>query len=297
MSARFGTPSGPARLGPSVGPWVYLLPIFTICLFALVLSGCGQSGLPSQAGDYQLQNNEIRFDGEDYSFRWIGRDNSVHLSRTDDVKLVQDEASFLRIGDGAPTLHLAEDQAVQVAARDQSGGFGTPWYPFFWGPIGGGPVIVAPRDFGQGARTPSYRYPPSDSFSRGDSLGGSVPSAQPKPPDYTRLPNASNTVGGQSGGTGGGVAATGRDASPISGQSGGSGGGSSASSKGGFQSGPNAFSETRGSSSAPSVGARGAGSSGALKSPQAGSSAKTSPSMPSTGSKGISGARSGGAKR
>ncbi|MBM2810554.1 MAG: hypothetical protein HW416_1313 [Chloroflexi bacterium] len=297
MPARFGNASVPGSLGPSVAPWVCRLSFLAIFLFAMGLSGCGQSVLPSQAGDYQLQNNEIRFDGEAYSFRWVERDNSMHLARTDDVKLVQGDATFLRIGEGAPTLHLAQDQAVQVAARDQRGSFGTPWYPFFWGPIGGGPVIVAPADFGQGARTPSYRYPPSDSFSRGDSLGGSVPSAQPKPPDYTRLPNASNTVGGQSGGTGGGVAATGRDISPISGQSGGSGGGSAASSKGGFQSGPNAFSESRSSSSAPRVGAGGVGSSGALKSPQAGSSTKTSPSMPSTASKGISGARSGGGKR
>jgi hypothetical protein len=282
---------------------VYLLPFVAIVLFAVVSSGCDKSGLPRTAGDYAIQNNEVRFNGQDYSFHWIGPDGGIHRVQTDDVKLAQDERTFLHVGGGGPELHLTEQQSIQVASRDNHGNFITPWFPFFWGPLGGGPVVVLPRETGGDARTPSYRYPPSDSFGPGETLGGSVPSSQPRPPDYTRLPNARNTVGGQAGGTGGGAAATGKGAASVAGQSGGAGAGSAATSKGGFQTGPNAYSETRSAPSSigakpsndgaaqPRVGASGAASAGALRSPAAGSSGAKSPSMPSMGSKGISGGR------
>src|SRR5437764_11767206 len=209
----------PAR----VSPLVYLLPFFAILAFTFGTSGCQHSDLPRDPGDYQIQNNEIRFDGQNYTFRWIGRDGAIHGARDDDVKLVQDESTFLRIDGGGPTLHLAANQSVGVDARDSRGNFGTTWYPFFFGSRFGGPVIVLPPGSGGDPRTPTYRYPPTDTFGRDDSLGGSVPSSRPTPPDYTRVPNARDTVSGQSGGTGGGAAATGKSDSATGGQAGGTG--------------------------------------------------------------------------
>ena len=280
-------------------PFLFLLfPILTIVLFALGTSGCEHSDLPRRPGDYAIQNNEIRFDGQNYVFRWIDQDGSIHQAEDDDVKMVQDESTFLRVNGGS-TLHLAPNQSVGVEARDERGNFHTPWFPFLFGSPFGGPVIVVPPGTGGDTRTPSYRYPPTDTFGRDESLGGSVPSSRPAPPDYTRIPNARDTVGGQSGGTGGGAAASGRGVSPTGGQAGGVGSGSAASGKGGFRTGPSAYSETRGSPPSAVGGggpASGAGSSGGLRAPSAGSGARTAPVKPpsSGGSKGIGGARAGG---
>jgi hypothetical protein len=284
--------------------WIYLLPLLAVFLFAFGSFGCNRPDLPRSPGDYPIQNNEIRFDGQDYVFRWVAPDSSIHLVKTSDVKLAQDDHTFLRVGSSTPELHLAEQQPIQVAARDDRGNFVTPWFPFLWGPFGGGTVINVPRDTGGDVRNPTYRYPPTDSFGRGDQLGGSVPSSKPRPPDYTNLPNASNTVGGQSGGTGGGAAATGKSSAPVGGQSGGAGSGSAASGKGGFQSGPNAYSDSRNAPSAPlggkpssadgsqpKGGGNGASGSGALKGPSGGAGGAKAPSAPSGGSKGIGGAR------
>lgn len=286
-----------------VAAWLYLLPFAAIIAFTLFSSGCERADLPSRPGDYPIHNNEIRFDGRDYIFRWVGEDRSVHLVETDRVKLVQDDRTFLRVNGGA-TLHLAESQKIEVDARDERGNFVVPWYPFAWGPPVGGPVVIVPPDAGGNPREPSYRYPPTDTFGRDDTLGGNVPSSKPSVPRYSNVPNAPNTVGGQAGGTGGGAAATGRTERPAPGQSGGTGAGTAASSKGGFRTGPAAYSETRsppnpsigGKSlssppAQPRVGAGGAGSSGALQSPKAGSSVRTAPVRPSSGSKGIGGAR------
>jgi len=273
-------------------------PIAAVVFFAVASSGCDHSDLPRTPGDYAIQNNQIDFDGQNYDFRWIDRDGSIHPAHDDDVKMAQDESTFLRV-DGGATLHLAPNQSIGVEARDNRGNFHTAWYPFFFGSPFGGPVIVVPPGGGGDPRSPTYRYPPTDTFGRGDSLGGSVPSSKPAPPDYTRIPNARDTVSGQSGGTGGGAAATGKDVSPTGGQAGGVGSGSAASDKGGFRTGPNAYSETRGAPSSSGGAATGAGSSGGLQGPSAGSGAKTAPSKPSTssGSKGIGGARSGGGRR
>jgi hypothetical protein len=277
-----------------ISPLIYLFPFVAIIVFAFGSSGCQRSDLPRESGDYQIQNNEVRFDGQNYIFRWIGKDGSVHLAKDDDIKMAQDDSTFLRVEGSGASLHLAGNQSIGVDARDERGNFGTLWYPFLFGSPFGGPVIVVPRDRGGDTRTPTYRYPPTDTFGRDDSLGGSVPSPRPTPPDYTRIPNTRDTVGGQSGGTGGGAAATGKQVAPAAGQVGGVGSGSAASAKGGFRTGPSAYSETRAPSSSVGAGGGGAGSSGALKSPSAGSGAGTAPVKPSTGSKGIGGARSGG---
>ena len=42
----------------------------------------------------------------------------AHLARTDKVKLVQDDHTLLRVQNGEPVLHVAQDQQIQVDARD-----------------------------------------------------------------------------------------------------------------------------------------------------------------------------------
>lgn len=280
------------------GHW---LPLLTIAALAVIASACSGSQLPAERGDYDLQNNEIRFDGQKYAFRWIGRDSQVHDARTDGIKLVHAESTLLRMGDDGPVLHLAENQPVQVEARDNRGHFVAPWYPFLWGGYGGRPYVGLPQDAGGNARAPSYRYPPSDSFGRDDTLAGSLPSTRPDPPDYARVPSARDAVAGQGGGTGGGAAATGRTSSPIGGQGGGVWTGSAASEKGGFRSGPASYSEGRStsesrpggraSSDSPRVGVGGAGTTGSTNPASGVSGARTSPARSASVSKGIGGAR------
>src|SRR5688572_31449859 len=107
----------PLRPPSPASAWLYLLPFFVIVLFVVASPGCEQSDLPKTAGDYPIHNNEIRFDGKDYIFRWVDRDQSLHPVETDDIKLAQDEATFLRVNGGG-TLHLAQNQQVRVDARD-----------------------------------------------------------------------------------------------------------------------------------------------------------------------------------
>jgi len=71
----------------------------------------------------------------------------------------------------------------------------------------GGPHLFNPMPVpqtGTASTTPAYRYPPTDTFSRGDSLHGSETTTRPSPPDYRKVQPAPNAVSGQNGGTGGG---------------------------------------------------------------------------------------------
>ncbi len=195
-------------------------------LLGLVLA-CGGRGLPSGAGEYPVQG--VSFDGKQYSFLWAGADGALQRAQTDDLKLVQDERSFLEVGNGAPVLHLKADEPVAVRGRDNGGAFSSMWFPFFMGYALGG--------MGSGWSTPSYRYPPTDNFGRGDTLHGNEATSRPAPPDYRKVQPAPNAVSGQNSGTGGGVAATNRDPAAVSGQSGGVGAGSAATDKGSATSG------------------------------------------------------------
>src|SRR4029453_14603460 len=100
---------------------------------------------------------------------------------------------------------------------------------------GGGRVTINTQPPPQEYRDPTYRYPPTDRFDRGDTIGGNVTNTSGRAPDYTRLPPVGGTVAGQSGGTGGGNAATNKAEGPsaASGQSGGAGSGSAAIDKAG----------------------------------------------------------------
>ena len=78
---------------------------------------------PTQSGEYHLQQDTVTWDGSQYRFAWIDRDNSVKWAQGDDVQLVQDERTFLEMRDGKPIIHLTADTPVTVLARDRGGDF------------------------------------------------------------------------------------------------------------------------------------------------------------------------------
>lgn len=255
---------------------------------ALLLAGCSAvSTLPNQPGEYQIKPKSIGYDGREYSFYWVDKDNTLKLARRDNVKMMQDERSYLEMRGSEPILHLASDEPVTVQAEDQQGGFSSFWFPFMMGQMmaGRGPVIINqpyPGSPQTPSNQPTYHYPPTSTFGRDDTLQGSVTNNKPSAPDYSKMAPAPYAVSGQSGGTGSGTAASNKQGS-ISGQSGGTGSGSAASQKGGFKSGSSSYSSKSGV--APHVG----GGSG-LSSGSRGKAPSTS------GSRSIGG-RSGGGGR
>jgi hypothetical protein len=234
--------------------------LILLLLSTLILAACGGgSGLPTQPGRYTLKDKSISFDGDRYSFMWADATGALHPVKTDDVKLQLDEKNELEItADKHAVLHLKQDEPVTVEGRDRQGDFGNFWYPFLIGSMlsrGSGPVIVnnPPPEY----RQPVYRYPPTDRFDRGDTIGGSVTSSAPRPPDYNRMQPVGGAVSGQNGGAGGGNAAINKSetAATSSGQSGGSGSGSAALNKtGSFRSGNQGYDAKVGAGSVRSTG-------------------------------------------
>jgi hypothetical protein len=221
-----------------------------------------------------LQAHSVAFDGHDYSFSWTAPDASIHQAKGPDVKLVQDERSYLAVGQGTPTLHLTQDEPIAVRGKDRDGAFTSSWFPFFLGyALGsGGPVMSGPAP-----TQPSYRYPPTDTFSRGDTLQGAEATNRPAPPDYSKVKPAPNAVSGQNAGTGAGTAASNRDtSSAVSGQSGGAGSGSAASDKGSAVSG-----QSGGGGTGDAASNKGQTSSGgASAAPASGGGASAAPAAP-----------------
>jgi hypothetical protein len=202
-----------------------------LLLAAVLLLACNR-GLPSGSGEYPIRS--VAFDGKEYSFFWTSPDGSLHEAHGDDFKLAQDDQrSYLEVGNGTPILHLKPDEGIAVRGRDGGGGFSSWWFPFMLGyALGGsGPWVTVPQS-GPPPTTPSYRYPPTDTFGRGDTLHGSEATSRPTPPDYRKVQPAPNAVSGQGAGTGGGTAATNKDTGGSSGQSAGTGAGSAASNTG-----------------------------------------------------------------
>jgi hypothetical protein len=228
---------------------VQRLAFVLLLISTLVLAACGEgSGMPTQPGKYTLKEKSVTFDGDRYAFYWADATGALHRAATKDVRLQLDEQNNLEItADKHAILHLKQEEPVTVEGRDHQGDFGNFWYPFMIGSMlsrGGGPVIINNQPLPPDYRSPVYRYPPTDRFDRGDTIGGSVTADRPTTPDYSRLPPVSGTVAGQSGGTGGGNAATNKADTAVgsSGQAGGSGAGSAAIDKSGsFKSGSQGY--------------------------------------------------------
>ncbi len=198
---------------------VRLLSLFLVLLVVLV--GCN-SGLPTVAGEYQIQADSITYDGSQYQFAWIDRDGSVKWAKGDDVQLVEDARTYLEIRDGKPIVHLTADTPVKVLAHDSGGNYTSSWLPFAVGTMIGRQTAN---------NQPAYRYPPTDTIGRGDTITGSTTSTRPRTGAIGSTKSGGSAVSGQSGGSGSGSAATSKSSSGISGQAGGTGSGSAATSK------------------------------------------------------------------
>ncbi len=267
-----------------------------LMLVAGLLVGCsGDSGLPKQPGEYGIQPKSITYDGQDYSFYWIDKDSSVHRATVEHLKMVQDERAYLLMQDKEPTLHLRPDDPINVKGEDRQGSYSSPWFPFFAGTMLGRMTAPSAGPYQQpyagsptvDPNTPTYRYPPTSSFGRDDTLNGSITNNKPSAPDYGKVSPNPNAVSGKGEGTGGGTAASSKSGgTSTSGQSGGSGSGSAASGKGGFQSGSQSFSNSGGGSSS---GSKVGGGSGKSSSGSSGGGSKSS-----GGSRSSGGGRSGG---
>ena len=251
------------------------LTLVLLLVLPFVFAACGDaSGLPSQPGTYTIKEKSVAFDGDRYSFLWADGAGNLHQARSRDVKLRLDDLNQLEItANKAAILHLKQDEPVTVQGRDRQGDFGNFWYPFLVGSMlsrgGSGPVIV--NNYPPEYRDPVYRYPPTDRFDRGDTISGNVASPKAGTPDYSKLPQTGGTVAAQSGGTGGGNAATNKtDANTASsGQTGGTGSGSAALNKSGsFKSGSSGYDSKVDTGSVGSVtgrtGSTGAGGSGSI---------------------------------
>ncbi len=277
-----------------IARWPLLLAGLTLLFVAC--GGSPNHGFPSAPGDYPIQGHSVSFDGRDYGFAWIGPDQSIHQATGPDVKLVQDERSFLSVGQGSPVLHLTQDEPIAVRGHDRQGTFTSSWFPFLLGyALGSG----SPGWSGPPPTSPSYRYPPTDTFSRGDTLQGSEATSRPSPPDYSKVKPAPNAVSGQNGGTGAGTAASNKDSNAaVSGQSGGGGSGTAASDKGaaigGQNGGTGAGSAVSNKGSA--VGAPSGGSAGAATNKGSSSGGAAAAPAPSNGSSSRPGAGLGGGR-
>ncbi len=228
------------------------LVLMVLLLSSFVLVACGPGdGLPKVAGQYKLKEKSVTFDGEKYSFYWADAVGNLTHVRTDNVKLKLGDQNILEITDKKEAvLNIKDDEPVKLEGRDRQGDFSNFWYPFMIGSMmsrgfgGGGPIIVNNNGSPSEYREAAHRYPPTDQFNRGDTIGGSVASSNGRPPDYSRIQPASNTISGQGAGTGGGNAATNKADTDVtsSGQSSGTGSGSAAMNKSGsFKSGSQGF--------------------------------------------------------
>jgi hypothetical protein len=182
----------------------------------LLLTACspGNQGVPSQPGEYEIRKGSVSFDGERYEFLWTDPQGGLHRAGGHDFRMVKDERNLLEVGSDSPVIHLREDEPINVQGQDEQGGFSSFWFPFLVSSMLSrpGPVILsqpAPgTSYNPAPTTPGYRYPPTDTFGRGDTLHGTVTSPRPETPDYARVQPAPGAVSGRAGGAGGGTAAT-----------------------------------------------------------------------------------------
>ncbi len=292
-----------------------------LLVFTLLASACSGASDRPAPGQYDVQKGSVHYDGDRYQLFWANKDGSLHRLETRNLKLVQDpERTYLDVpGSGDPILHLRQDEPITVDGQDHQGSFTSFWFPFWLGStlggIGRGPVVInqpAPGQPTYGSTTPTYRYPPTDTFGRGDELRGTLDSSKAQMPDYTKVQPAPWATTGQTSGTGGGTAATNKSAGGVSqpdaiapntgatsGQSAGTGSGTAASSKGGFSSGSQSFGSKSGGASVGGAGSRGilGGSSGSSSGSSSSGGKGIGDTKAPSGGKGIGGAKAPSGRR
>jgi hypothetical protein len=265
-----------------------LIPV--LLSFVVACGGDGLKGAPTKNGEYAVKPGSVSYDGDRYRLLWEDSNGQFKELSGKGLKMIKDEQTKLIRDKDGTVLHLREDEPVQVLGRDSGGNYSSPWFPFFLGAA-----------VGNTFSRPSYHYPPTDTFGRGDQLNGSVVQSKPQAPKYEGLPANPNAVSGQNQGTGGGNAVTNKagggasgqttGGATVSGQAAGTGSGSAASTKGGFQKGTNSFESRAGKTSSGGSGvSSGSGSnSGQKAAPKNSKPSAPKPKAPSRG-----GGRSGG---
>lgn len=217
------------------------LALVALVFVAILAAACGGSGLPDKDGIYPVQSHSIVWDGDQYRFSWADSAGSLHQAKSKDLKLVQDDQTFLQVQNHNAVLHVVSTEPLSVIGQDSRGQYSDSWFPFLAGATLGNVL--------SNSRSPGYYYPPTNTYGRGDQVDGSVTTTSPKPPDYSTVhtpPNAvhpaTGSVAGQNSGTGGGNAATNKlggssnsngSAASVGGQAGGTGNGSAAGNKAG----------------------------------------------------------------
>src|SRR5919201_1802589 len=85
--------------------------LFVLIIVSTACSGAGSGG-PAQPGNYEVQKNSVRFDGERYELFWADQSGAVHEMQTRKLRLVRDpEKTYLEVPSGGdPILHLREDE-------------------------------------------------------------------------------------------------------------------------------------------------------------------------------------------
>jgi len=176
--------------------------VSVLLALSVVAAACAGPALPA-AGSYSIQKNSVQFDGERYQLYYADASGALQRLETKSLRMVRDnDRTYLEVpSSGDPVLHLREDEPITVQGQDNGGAFSSPWFPFLVGAMIG-------NSFGGGFGTPQYRYPPTDTFGRGDQLRGNIETTRPQLPDYSKVQPAPNATTGQAAGTGGGVAAS-----------------------------------------------------------------------------------------
>ncbi|MBI4497889.1 MAG: hypothetical protein HY689_08335 [Chloroflexi bacterium] len=195
------------------------------------------AGFPPRSGDYEVRPGSLQMDtGGTYYIWWYvtGPGGAVNLARGSNVKLVEDDRTFLRMeADGQPVLHLKTEEPIGLvapgeaslpqatptpgASQSVAGGLGyhSVWYPFW---LSGGNTVIIERDRPVDratTRTPGYYAPPSGDIDPGGQVrGGTRTATTPSGPPPFQL--KTTAVSGRAGGTGAGTAATGKSGGSTS---------------------------------------------------------------------------------
>jgi hypothetical protein len=149
--------------------------IATLFVLSFVASACSATGdgAPSTPGQYSVQKDSVRFDGDRYQLYWADNNGSLHHLDTRKLRLVRDpDRTYLDVPQGGdPILHMKEDEPITVEGQDRQGGFSSPWFPFLLGDArqrlggrGGGGTVINNPALGRAVvrrQHAAYRYPPT----------------------------------------------------------------------------------------------------------------------------------------
>src|ERR1051325_10258381 len=100
-----------------------LLASLFVLSFAVSACSPGNGGVPAAPGQYSVQKDSIRFDGERYQLYWADNSGSLHQLDSRNLRLVRDpDRTYLEVPQsGDPILHLREDEPINVQGQERPG--------------------------------------------------------------------------------------------------------------------------------------------------------------------------------